>query len=348
LHNYYERVCLIQLSIGNHHAIVDPIVLKEISPLLAYLRDRPTIYHGADYDLRLMQSTFDFAPAAPVFDTMLAAQLLGFPSIGLAALVKHFFGIELPKEGQKSNWARRPLSDSQLRYAIDDTRYLDALADLLEEQLREKGRLSWHAETCARMVEQSQRPVTRDADEAWRIKGLSGLSAHELAYVREIWNWRESQAQRADLPPFKVLGNKQLIELATWAAKHPDTSLDRGPKLPRNCVNARRKALERAIAKASKLPQSQWPAYRKRGPKRPSGPDCKKQIDALRARCAKIAASLDLDPAVVAPKATLTAIARSDARTPEEMRECSPIMRWQIGLVGDAICDELTKENGAR
>mgnify|MGYP001077099340 CR=1 FL=1 len=136
LHHYFEKVCLIQLAAGEESAIVDPLCGMDLSALLALLTCKPLILHGADYDLRMMRLTFGFLPEGEVFDTMLAARLLGYEEFGLASLVERFFGVRLSKGGQKSDWSRRPLSESQLRYAGDDTRYLLPLAARLREEMR--------------------------------------------------------------------------------------------------------------------------------------------------------------------------------------------------------------------
>ncbi|MFW6162445.1 MAG: ribonuclease D, partial [Planctomycetota bacterium] len=133
------------------------------------------VFHGADYDLRLMRSSFGFRPGGGVFDTMIAAQLLGHERLGLAALVEHYFGVELSKKGKRSNWSRRPLKPAQLRYASDDVRYLGGLADRLEADLRRLGRLEWHGQSCAAVVEATAQDRHQDARRVWRIKGLRGL-----------------------------------------------------------------------------------------------------------------------------------------------------------------------------
>ncbi|MFC1806628.1 HRDC domain-containing protein, partial [Planctomycetota bacterium] len=203
---------------------------------LEALADKLLILHAADYDLRMMRATFGFRPRGGIFDTMLAAQLLGHPQLGLAAAVEGRFGVTLCKKGKKSNWSRRPLTPYQLQYASDDTRYLGALADHLGGELERLGRTDWHRESCEALIEATAENAARDPDRAWRIKGASRLDRRELAFVRELWQWRESEAQKADLPPFRVLGNHQLLELALWAASHPRRAPDRGPKLPRNCT----------------------------------------------------------------------------------------------------------------
>ena len=130
LHHYQEKICLIQLSVDGRHWIVDPLAGLDLTPLLALLEGRELLIHGCDYDLRLLFRSYQMRPSR-VFDTMLAAQLLGREQIGLAALVETACGVALSKHGQRADWSRRPLTENLLDYAKDDTRYLHPLAAAL-------------------------------------------------------------------------------------------------------------------------------------------------------------------------------------------------------------------------
>ncbi len=343
LHNYRERVCLIQLSAGDQNFIVDPLAEVDLEELVKRLARIELLIHGADYDLRLMRSTFGFVPKGDVFDTMLAAQLLGLERIGYAALVEQFFDVQISKAGQKSNWAKRPLTDAQLQYAADDTRYLGPLADLLREQLESLGRIDWHREWCRRVVKAAAEAPERNDDDSWRIRGTGTLKPKQLAYVREIWQWREQQAARADCPPFKILGNQQLFELATWAAAHAGQEVESGPRLPRHCEGRRLQALKAAIRRAHSMPKEKWPERFKRQQQTFTGPECKPQIDALRAESARVAEGLAIPAAVLAPKAMLVNIARNNARTRQDMQTCSGMMDWQVGLLEAPLREVLEK-----
>ena len=342
LHNYYERVCLIQLSIDNEHFVLDPLSDIDLTLFLETLKTKDLILHGADYDLRMLRATFDFSPEGSVYDTMLAAQLLGIESFGYAALVEHFFDERLSKSGQKSNWAKRPLTDAQLHYAADDTRYLCPLADLLREELEAHGRVSWHEESCRKMLASTRRINEKDTDESWRIRGLGGLDRKDLAYLREVWGWREEQAQETDRPAFKILGNRQLIELAQWAAQNSEAPLSEGPRLPRNCEGRRFASLEDAIRRGRRMPKSEWPDKRKRQePQGFRGNDSKKQIDALREASASVAEELGIAASLLAPKAMIVSVIRAKATTPDEMKACSGMMDWQAGLLQEPIREVL-------
>ena len=264
LHSYFEKLCLVQLTLGGEHYVLDPLAGLEPSGFAQALAAKPLILHGADYDLRMMRAALGFQPRGEVFDTMIAAQLLGFEQIGLASLIERFFGVTIEKAGQKSDWSHRPLSEKQLSYAVNDTRFLEPLAERLAGALSEKGRLEWHAESCRAMVQASGRDRPRDPDEAWRINGAGRLTRRQLAYLREVWQLRDRQARQTNRPAFMIFGNQQIFELIAWAESHPGAPLHEGPKLPRNIRGPLRTALEEAIARAAGMSEAEWPELPRR------------------------------------------------------------------------------------
>jgi ribonuclease D len=337
LHNYFEKVCLIQLSLGGEHYLVDPLSDLDLTGFLEALAEKPLILHGGDYDLRMMRASMGFRPRREVFDTMIAAQLLGIEQIGLAALIERFFDITIGKEGQKSDWSRRPLSEKQLRYAVNDTRFLERLAERLRGELSERGRVEWHMESCRAVVELTGRDNSRDPEEAWRIKGGGRLTRRQLAYLRELWRWRDQHARRANLPPFKVFGNEQILDLLRWAESNPGVPLHQGPKLPRNIVGAWLTTLEEAITRAAAMPEAQWPELRMLDRSVAPRTDFQEEIDALRGECARVAMGLGIAASTLAPRAALEAIARTQPRTLDEIMEKGGLLRWQAELVRGAV-----------
>lgn len=337
LHNYFEKVCLIQLSLGDEHYLVDPLCGMNLSGFLETLAEKPLILHGGDYDLRMLRTSLGFRPRGEVFDTMIAAQLLGIEEIGLAALIERFFNITIGKEGQKSDWSRRPLSEEQLRYAINDTRFLAPLAERLGSELSELGRVDWHKESCRAMVASTGRDRLRDPEEAWRIKGAGRLTRRQLAYLRELWHWRDQHARRANRPSFKIFGNQQILDLLQWAESHPGVSLKQGPKLPRNIRDALLRTLEEAIARAAGMNPTQWPELRKfERDDAPRG-DFIAQVNALRGECARIAKELEIAASTLAARTALEAIVRSRPRTVDEIMQSSGLLRWQAERVLGAV-----------
>ena len=216
LHCYFEKLCLIQIRLPEQDILIDPLEPLDFSRFNTVLAQRKVILHGCDFDLRMLRRGTKFVPGE-VFDTYLAARLVGLKEVGLASLVKEFFGIELPKSSQKANWARRPLTPAMIEYAINDTLYLIDLAERLAEDLRAKGRWDWFEESCQKAVSAAGEDREKDPERIWKISGSAALRGRELAILRALWHWRDGEAQKADRPSFQILRNEELIELAKSA-----------------------------------------------------------------------------------------------------------------------------------
>ena len=337
LHNYFEKVCLIQISIAGAHYLVDPLAGLDLRGFLETLATKPLIFHAGDYDLRILRASTGFRPRGDIFDTMIAAQLLGIEQIGLAALLERCFAVTIGKEGQKSDWSQRPLSDKQLHYAVNDTLYLEALAERMASELDAKRRLGWHSESCRAMVQASGRDNVRNPEETWRLKGAGRLTRRQLAYLRELWRWRDQHAQRANRPPFMIFGNQQIFELIQWAEAHPNEVLDKGPKLPRNIHSSLLTTLVEAIARAAAMSPADWPELKKHERGEAPSAESVARANALRSACTEIAKELEISPAVLAPRAALEAIARSQPRGVDEIMERGGLLRWQAELIRDAM-----------
>ena len=346
LHHYFEKVCLIQLSVPDGDYIVDPLASLEMTPLLAPLTARQLIIQGADYDLRMMKRDYDFS-ASRIFDTMSAAQLLGYEKFSYAALVERHVGVVLSKHGQKADWSQRPLPEKLITYAAADTHYLFTVADKLEQELRELNRLEWHEEVCERLLEYVAEGM-REPDPArqWRIKGWQTLRGPRgWNFLRELWRWRDTEAQRADYPPFKVLRNETLIEIANWAinGSEPGTM----PKLPRNIVGRRRRLLDDAIEHARSLPQDQWPKPLG-APRRDTPPPDEVLMGVLKQIRDKAAGELKLDPGILLPGAALSLIAIARPATIEELQQAGDLYNWQTKVLGAELLEavQTSKTNG--
>ena len=214
LHVYREKLCLIQISLPNDvHALVDPLADFSLEPLYQAFKGKTIVLHGADYDLRLLRRAGGFVADA-IFDTMLAARLIGRREFSYAALVKAEFGIELTKGSQKANWARRPLTPTMAEYAQNDTRYLLEIADRLEGTLNQLGRWEWFEQSCARALASAAIERERDTEDSWRINGSGVLRGRAAATLRELWHWREEEARVVDRPTFHILRNEDLLNAA--------------------------------------------------------------------------------------------------------------------------------------
>lgn len=212
-HAYRERVCLMQISIPGADFIVDPIAV-DVGPLGPVLGgERELVLHGADYDVRCLRREFGW-DLGRIFDTMIAARRLGSKELGLAALVHGHFGVRLTKEHQRADWARRPLSAAQLRYAALDTHFLLPLHDILSEGLAKGGATDEARKEFDRIA--AARAHARVFDpEGWRkLKGARELDPAGKVLLRSLWIAREERASAIDRPPFKVIPETALVELA--------------------------------------------------------------------------------------------------------------------------------------
>ena len=217
MYHYKTRVCLLQFLIGREVFLVDVLApgLK-LEALWKSLGRKHLIMHGSDFDLRLLHDLCRFQPHS-LFDTMLAAQLLGRQRIGLASLLEQHFGVALDKDGQKANWSRRPITQKLLNYAALDVWHLPALRDILTRELKKLGRLEWLEQQCRAQIIAGGEGFAPATENDWRIGRSERLRGPGLSVLHAIWHWRESQAQRLDTPPFKVCGNALLLKIAEAA-----------------------------------------------------------------------------------------------------------------------------------
>jgi ribonuclease D len=319
LHCYREKLCLLQISIPGGDFIVDPLADVDLGPLRDALANKEIVLHGADYDLRLLRRNLDLVPQR-IFDTVIAARMIGLHEFSLAALVEFYFNIELAKGSQKANWALRPLSKKMTEYAINDTRYLLPLAERLEAELQSRGRMEWFRQSCQRALEQAAIDRERDVDDAWRISGAGALRGRAAAVLRELWNWREREAEVVDRPPFHILQNRELLDSAQRfvAGESPDY---------KHFSNRRRRAFREAAERGMQLPEKDWPVRPRRSGTRPTA-EVIKRIEKLRQNRDHAAKELQLEVSFIAPRATLEAISADPSRAD------ALLVPWQRELLG--------------
>ena len=211
LHHYAEKLCLIQLAYDDKYVLIDPLAINDMGPFLEVLDAGEVWFHGADYDLTLFRKTYDWIPER-VRDTQIAARLTGSKQFGLAALVEQHFGKTLSKASQKADWSRRPLPPVMLAYAVDDVRYLLPLADLLTATLTEKNRMPWFYQSCVALRRQVTERSSAAKEDPWRVQGSGRLHPRGLGALKAMWEWRDEQAAKRDVPCFRIFSNKQMIE----------------------------------------------------------------------------------------------------------------------------------------
>ena len=317
LHSYFEKLCLIQISTARHDQLVDPLAEIDLTPLWPALKKHQLILHGADYDLRLLRKTNGFVPSH-IFDTMLASRLLGEREFGLFNLVQKHLGITLEKGSQKADWSKRPLTLRMETYARHDTHHLKPVADILREQLAQKQRLAWLEQCCDRLIAECSVPSKPDPDLVWRVKGCHKLPPHALAVLREIWHWREKEALACNRPPFFVLSHEALVAISAAATDQGAI----GPLLPRHFSPRRKDGLLEAIEQGLAVEPGEDPLPLRSISRRHTDAERRRfmVLEQGRNRCAD---ELQLDPTLIASRATLIALAE------DWDRHSGELMQWQ-------------------
>jgi ribonuclease D len=334
MHHYPEKVCLVQLSHRGCDYLVDPldgIDLGLLGPVLAS-SSVTKVLHGADYDLRVLHRDFGLKIRG-LFDTMVAAKIIGERALGLAALLKQRFGVTLNKRYQRADWSRRPLPEEMARYAVLDTRHLPELADSLVADLERLGRTAWAQEEFRRL--EAVRWTEPDGELTFRrIKGAGKLDRRGLAVLRELVAVREAEARKRDRPPFMILRNDTLIELARRRPVERAEIL-RLPGLPRPWRGGRSAALLEAVRRGMSLDEEDLPGDRPRSRPRRSA-EFEARVRRLARERDAVAADLGLEPAVLSPRAVLeAAVGRSERG--EDPRETPGLRSWQASLLEEAL-----------
>jgi ribonuclease D len=251
-HVYRERVCLLQVSTRTADFVVDPLAVDP-SPLGELLCDgRETVLHGADYDVRCLRREWGWR-LPRLFDTMAAARRLGRAGLGLSALVEHQFGVRLAKAFQRADWGRRPITRELLTYAALDTHYLLPIYDALSLELAAKGLGDEARKEFDRIAAVEPREKVFDAEGWRRLKGARELDPPGKAILRALWIAREERARADDRPPFKVLAEQAMLELAKRRPR-TDEELARVPGVTPAVLRKLGPALRAAIAAVGVTP----------------------------------------------------------------------------------------------
>jgi ribonuclease D len=318
-------LCLVQVAAGDSLALIDPLAIADARTLAAALADlrRPKLLHAARQDIEALLP-LTVTPFAPVFDTQIAAALLGFASqIGYADLVQQLLGVELAKGHARTDWARRPLSPEQLAYAADDVRYLPALAALLDERLVASGRRSWMEEESAALTEISLYRV--EPAEAWRrLKGLERMKPAAQAALSALARWREERAMARDLPRGWVLPDAALHEIAQ-ARPRTREELSRLASVPRATADRAGGEILQVLAGAPEAPVESFADDGTRAP-----PEQLRMLKVLQKKLQAIAEELKLQPEVLATRRDLMSLLRGERALPV-------LSGWRREVIGEPL-----------
>ena len=334
-HRFLDRIYLLQLSTRDRSAIIDPLPIGSPEKLgkLVESGGVEVVFHDADYDLRLLHQDYGWH-VTNIFDTRIAAQLLGIKSFGLAALLKQFFDVKLDKKHQRADWSMRPLTPDMLEYAAQDTRYLLQLKDHLQAELEKRGRLSWAREEFARL--EGTRWEAEEAMEGFlRLKGARDLTRRELAVLREVTNWRDTVAAQLDRATFRVMGNEVLFELARRAPRSvSELSAIKG--MPKGMIERAGSDIIGAVRRGMEAPEADLPKF-PRGQRWNKDRDFDDRVTRLKAVRDEAAARLELDPGVLCSRERLENVARSGAKSVEQLTAVPDLRRWQIEEMGEGF-----------
>lgn len=340
LYAYHERVCLLQFSTLEADFLVDPLALEDLSPLAPLFKDAAIekVFHAAEYDLLCLKRDFGFE-CAHLFDTMLAARILGRHEFGLGAMLETEFGVHLDKRQQRANWGERPLPQYLLDYARLDTHYLIALRNRLEAELQERGLWELAQEDFARLCALSAPENGRNGSNArpldcWRISGSHDLTPQQAAVLQELCRYRDQAARHLDRPLFKVLNDHTLLVIAAAAPRNLE-ELSHLPGMSPAQMRRHGHQLLQMVQRGLKAD----PLY----PPRAARPDDNylRRLEALRNWRKRLAARLRVPSDVVLPRELMLALADGG---PSNFEQLTVILRqspWRLQHFGQQILDAI-------
>jgi ribonuclease D len=350
-YHYFDKVCLVQIGTKDRTFLIDPLALggsTELAPLGPVFASEKVrkIFHAAEYDLYVLKRDCRFR-FANLFDTMISAQLLGYPSIGLAALCERHFGVKLPKDEQRSDWSHRPLRESQLTYAAADVTYLLELTERMEKELKDAGRLEWAQEEFQTLRQREWPEREFDRLGYLRVKGARLLDPTALSVLRELYLMRDRRARQLDRPPFKVLGNRTLLEIAQ-SQPTKTASLGRIKGVTELILRRFGRDIIAAVARGMKKKHGPIPKGNGSGSRRRMDRTTECRLAVLKRWRTQRSRELRLDPGVLCPNSALEAIAFCNPQKPEELAEASDLKGWFVrefaaevtGALGEAEAQE--------
>ena len=348
-HRYTDRLCLVQLTVDGRTFVLDPLAL-DLSDLLREPLADPDVrvlMHGADYDVRLLDRDLGLRIRG-LFDTQVAASLLGEPVLGLSPLLDRHLGVTLAKKYQRADWAQRPLPQDMIEYAASDTHYLAQLVSILEEALVKADRVTWAVEEFT-LLERIEWEENADEDPVVRVKGARKLLPRDVAALREALGWRDEIARAKDRAPFRVAGDEALVAVAR---ERPRTmnGLQRIKGISRGMARSAGEDLLRRVRAVEDVPAGElkgYPPIERTGPGRPP-PEIEELAMRLKEARNRRAEALGLARGTLMSNATLMEIARRGPRSEAALGEVPGVKQWQMQAVGTDLLEVLRTEGSAK
>jgi len=337
LYSYFEKVCLLQLSTRAADYVVDVLaVSQQVKMLAPFFADAQVekVFHAAEYDILCLKRDYQFTFNG-IFDTMVAARILGWKNVGLGNILHERFDVTLNKKMQRADWGHRPLSAEQLAYARDDTRYLLALRDLQIVELQNAGRLEEAREEFERLTRVEPTPRRFDPDAYWNVPGARDLDPAGLGVLRELFRFRDAQARKEDRPPFKVLSDAALLRLAAARPTSP-RALAQVSGIPSYVLQRYRAAFLDATARGIAAPQHAQPRPHLRG-QPPLDNSARTRLVQLKEWRKRRAATRGVEPDVIVSNDVLYAAARKNPRTLDALVTATGLGPWKTREYGEEM-----------
>ncbi len=321
---YREQVCLIQISTRTTDWVVDPLAVQDMSPLAALFADPriEKVFHAAEYDLMCMKRDFDFT-FNHLFDTMVAARILGYKAVGLANLLEQHFGIQVDKKYQRADWSQRPIPAEQLKYAQEDTHYLPVLRDILLKEIEQRNCLVEAHEVFALMTNVPPASQVFDPEGYWRISAARDFSRRQMAILRELYLLRDQIAERRNRPPFKIFGDDVLVNIV----KREPHTLQELSAIPGMSHGQMERYGERVLQAIQKGTKARLPPRPDRTPR--VEPIIMARYDVLHEWRKARAIERGVESDVIIPKETLWALARNAPNSPGELDNIPGLGPWK-------------------
>ena len=340
LYSYFEKVCLLQFSTCDTDYLVDPLALSgqdqamlTLAPLFADPQIEK-VFHAAEYDILCLKRDYHFE-FVNLFDTMIAARVLGWKNVGLGNILQERFGVTLNKKMQRADWGMRPLSTEHLSYAREDTHFLLRLHDLQMAELEKLGRLEEAREQFARLTRAEPTPRRFDPDAYWNVDGARELDPIALGVLRELFHFRDAQARKEDRPPFKVLSDSTLIRIANTRPSSP-RALAQTPGVPEVVARRYGTSIISAVARGMNTPQTATPQPRSRNEGFLDSA-ARNRLGKLKEWRKERAAKRGVETDVIVSNDVLTTIARKNPRTLEALIETSGLGSWKAREYGEEL-----------
>ncbi|MBI4753730.1 HRDC domain-containing protein [Candidatus Desantisbacteria bacterium] len=344
-YSYFEKVCLLQVSTHETDYIVDPLAFPDangvatLAPIFANMQIQK-IFHAAEYDILCLKRDYHFK-FKNIFDTMIAARILGWKNVGLGSILQERFGIILNKKMQRSNWGHRPLTTEQISYASNDTHYLIALRNLQISELKRLGRLEEAYERFEQLTHVQATVRHFNPDAYLNITGAKDLDQISLGVLRELFRFRDKQARKENRPVFRVLPDSMLIHLATV---HSDILHDfsRIHNISRYMVQRYGHAILNAINRGRAIPQMTMPHPQLRD-QLPLDSNARVRFARLKDWRKQRATVREVDPDIIVSNNVLFAAARENPLSIESLVAVSDLGPWKAQEYGEEILAVLQK-----